>query len=116
MRTTTQVIDNHVQCFNEGNLDGLLADYAPDAVLFTPQATLRGRGEIRALLTAMLDEFGQPGTRFQLEHRAVDREHGYILWTAETAKSIYEQATDTFFVRDGKIAVQSFAARTVPRA
>ncbi|MBL8351610.1 MAG: nuclear transport factor 2 family protein [Burkholderiaceae bacterium] len=112
MRTTTQVIDNHLKCFNDGDLDGILADYAPGAVLFTPEATLRGHGAIRDLFVAMLGEFGQPGTRFELEKRAVDGDHGYILWKAETADQVYELGTDTFFIQDGRIAVQSFAART----
>jgi hypothetical protein len=34
-----------------------------------------------------------------------------ILWTAETADNSYEFATDTFVVRNGKIVVQSFAAK-----
>lgn len=115
MRTTTQVIDNHLKCFGDGDLDGILADYAPQAVLFTPEATLRGHDAIRGLFVAMLAEFGQAGTRFTLAHRAVEGEHGYILWTAETPDRVYELGTDTFFVRGGRIAVQSFAARTVSK-
>lgn len=114
MRTTTQLIDNHLQCFHGGDLDGILADYAEIAVLFTPEATLRGRDAIRALFVAMLAEFGQPGTGFQLEQRAVEGDHGYIRWTAKTADRVYELGTDTFFVQDDKIAVQSFAAHHEP--
>ena len=32
----------------------------------------------------------------------VEGDHGYILWTAETADNSYELGTDTFFVRTGR--------------
>jgi hypothetical protein len=34
----------------------------------------------------------------------------YALWSADTADHVYEMATDTHVVRDGKIVAQSFAA------
>jgi ketosteroid isomerase-like protein len=116
MRTTTQVIDNHLKCFNDGDLAGILADYAPGAVLFTPEATLRGHGAIRDLFVAMLKAFGKPGSRFELEKREVDGDHAFILWTAETSDKVYELGTDTFFVRKGRIVVQSFAACTTAKS
>ncbi len=45
----------------------------------------------------------------------VEGDYGYILWMAETADSVYELATDTFVVRDGKIVVQSFAGKITPK-
>jgi hypothetical protein len=39
----------------------------------------------------------------------------HLKWTAETADNVYELATDTFVVKDGKIAAQSFASRVVPK-
>jgi ketosteroid isomerase-like protein len=114
-RTTREVIDSHLGSFGARNLDGILSDYAQDAVLFTPQGPLRGVDAIRPLFQAMLSEFGKPGATFSLKHLSVDGEHAYILWTAETADNVYELGTDTFVVRDGRIAVQSFAGKIQPR-
>lgn len=111
MRSTRSVIDNHLKCFGEGNLEGILSDYARDAVLFTAEAPLKGVDEIRPLLASMVAEFGKPGATFNLEHLSVEGDSGYILWTAETADNVYELATDTFVVRGGKIVVQSFARK-----
>jgi ketosteroid isomerase-like protein len=111
MRSTKGVIDNHLKCFGEGNLEGILSDYAPDAVLFTAEAPRRGIDEIRPLFEDMLAEFGKPGAIFRLEHLSVEGDSGYILWTAETADNVYELGTDTFVVRNGKIVVQSFAGK-----
>jgi ketosteroid isomerase-like protein len=115
MRSTKSVIDNHLKCFGEGDLDGILSDYEPDAVLFTPEAPLRGRDEIRQLFQATLAEFAKPGATFSLEHLSIEGEAAYILWKAQTADNDYELGTDTFFVRAGRIAVQSFAGKITPR-
>ena len=115
VRSTKEVIDNHLRRFGERDLDGILSDYAPGAVLFTPEGTLRGVEPIRRLFQAMLGEFGKPGARFSLKQLAVEGDHGFITWTAETADNVYELGTDTFVVRDGKIQVQSFAGKITPR-
>lgn len=115
MATTTEVVQHHLQSFGASDLEGILSDYAPEAVLFTPDGTLRGVDAIRALFVAMLEEFGKPGAAFTLRQQHVSGEHAYILWSAQTADNSYELGTDTFHVRDGKIVVQSFAARITPR-
>ena len=110
MLSTTDVLDRHIKCFGEGDLEGILSDYAPNAVLFTPQGPLRGIDEIRPFFQAMLTEFGKPGTTFSMKLRSVVSEFSYVVWTAETADNVYEMGTDTQVVRDGKIVAQSFAA------
>ena len=112
--TTTELVQRHIQSFLAYDLEGVLSDYAPDAVFFTPDGTLRGPGPIRGFFTALLAEFSKPGAMFALGQQHVEGDHAYILWTARTADNLYEFATDTFFVRNGKIAVQSFAGKITP--
>ena len=115
MASTKDVLEHHMKSFGEGNLKGILSDYAPGAVLFTPEGPLRGIDAIRPLFQAMLAEFGKPGSVFSMKQQFIEGDYAYILWTAETADNVYEMATDTFVVRDGKILVQSFAGRIVPK-
>ncbi len=115
MKSTHDVIQNHLKCFGEGDLAGILDDYAPQAVLFTPHGPLRGVHQIRGLFEAMLAEFGQPGSVFTLGPCHVHGEHGYIVWSAETPDRRYELGTDTFVVRGGRIQAQSFAAHTTAK-
>jgi hypothetical protein len=61
----------------------------------------RGVEASRPLFEAMIAEFRKPGAAFGLSQMAVDGEHGYIVWTAETADNVSELGTDTFVVRDG---------------
>jgi len=115
MTSTKDVIDNHIQCFHEGNIEGTLDDYSADAILFTPAGPLTGRNEIKTLFQRLLAEFAKPGASDTLHIASFEGDYAYLVWSGETADNIYELATDTFFVRDGKIAVQSFAAKISPR-
>jgi hypothetical protein len=111
MLSTSDVLDRHLKSFVELDLDGLLANYSPESVVFVPTGPLKGPGAIAPLFRWLITEFGQPGATFKLQHRSVDGDHAYILWTANTPDNTYEFATDTFVVRNGKIVAQSFAAR-----
>lgn len=116
MTSTQEVLDHHLECFGEGDLDGILSDYATDAILFTPDGPLKGPDAIRPLFESMIAEFGKPGAAFSMRQRYVDGDHAFILWTAETADNVYELGTDTFVVRHGKIVVQSFAGKISPKS
>jgi ketosteroid isomerase-like protein len=116
MPTTNDVVDQHMKSFRENDLDGVLADYSSDAVLFTPGRPLKGLGEIKPFFQAFLSEFAKPGASFSMRQQCVEGDYAYILWSAETADNSYEAATDTFVVRNGKIVAQSFAAKITRKA
>jgi ketosteroid isomerase-like protein len=116
MTSTKDVLDHHVKCFGDGDITGILSDYAADAVLFTPDGTLKGGAAIRPFFQTMVAEFGQPGTTFSMTHRSIEGDYAYVVWTAETPDNLYELATDTLVVRDGKIVAQSFAGKIVRKS
>ena len=113
--STNDVLDRHLGCFAERDIEGVLADYSPDAVFFSPEGTLKGPDAMKPFFQNLFSEFAKPGSSFTMLHRHTYGDHGYIVWTAETADHSYEFATDTFFVRNGKIVAQSFAAKTRPK-
>jgi ketosteroid isomerase-like protein len=115
MLSTNDVLDRHLSSFAERDLDGVLADYSSDAVLFSPAGPLKGPDAIRPLFQTLVSEFAKPGSSFTLRLRSIEGDYAYIIWTAETADNSYEFATDTFLVRNGKIVAQSFAAKTRPK-
>jgi len=116
MASTKDVLDHHLKCFGGGDLQGILSDYAPGAVLFTPDGVLKGVDAIRPLFQALFAEFAKPGAAFSMKQQFVDGDYAYILWTAESADNLYEVGTDTFVVRDGKIVAQSFAGKITSKA
>ena len=115
MGSTKDVVDHHLKSFGEGDLNGILSDYAPTAILFTPGGPLEGVDAIRPLFEGLLAEFAKPGSSFELKHQSIKGDYAYILWTAETADNSYDLATDTFVVQSGKIVAQSFAAKILSR-
>src|SRR5689334_14701850 len=112
---TQAVLNNHLSSFDAGNLEGILADYSRTAILFTPEGPLVGVNAIRPLFEKLLAEFAKPGASFEMKQQTIEGDYAYIVWSAETADNLYEFATDTFVVRDGKIVAQSFAAKVRPK-
>ena len=49
-------------CFGKGDLEGILADYSPDAVLFMPAGVITGVDAIKPVFQHILSEFAKPGT------------------------------------------------------
>jgi ketosteroid isomerase-like protein len=115
MASTKEVLDHHLKCFGEGDLNGILSDYAPGAVLLTMDGPLRGADAMRSLFQALIAEFGKPGATFSMKQQFIEGDYAYILWTGETADNVYEMATDTFVVRDGQIVAQSFTGKIKPK-
>jgi ketosteroid isomerase-like protein len=113
--STTDILNRHMKAFAERNLEGVLADYSPDAIMFVPAGTLKGPKAIKPLFESLIAEFEKPGSSFTMEQQLVNGDHAYIIWRAETADNWYEFATDTFVVQNGKITTQSFAAKISPK-
>lgn len=105
---TNAVLDNHLTAAQRGDIDAVLSDFSEDSVLYLPQGPLRGLAELREFYKAFLTKppSGFPKT-FELLRRDVEGEVAYIVWKAEPGVRL---ATDTFLVRDRKIAIQTFAA------
>jgi hypothetical protein len=76
---------------------------------------LKGRDEIKTLFQKLLAEFGKPGGWETVHTQVFEGDYAYLVWSGETADNCYELATDTFVVRDGKIVMQSFAAKVTPK-
>ena len=118
---TAEVLERHLQSLNAGDLDAIIADYAPDVValtpggFFSPDGILRGRQAMRQAFATLLSDFQKPGASFTLKQTSIEGDYAYIVWSAETPDNIYEAGSDTFVVRNGKIAAQTFAGKIVPR-
>ena len=115
MASTKDVLDHHLKAFDQGDINGVLSDYAPEAIFFTKNGALKGVERIRPLFEALIGEFGKPRATFNMKQQLVEGDYAYILWAAETADNVYELATDTFVVREGKIVAQSFTAKIMPK-
>ena len=109
--TTNDILDHHLKCFGTRDLEGILGDYAPDAVMFCPDGIRKGPDARKDFFVKLLAEFSKPGASMSMQQTFVEGDYAYIVWTAESAGNKYLMATDTFVIRDGKIVAQSFAAK-----
>ena len=109
--STEDVLARHWRDFRAGDLDSILADYAADAMVITPQATRKGVAQIREAFKTMFAEIMPTKTSTaKLEKEVVEGEVALIVWSGKSDKYNIPFATDTFLVREGKIVKQTFAA------
>lgn len=109
--STKAVIEHHLGAFGSGNIDSLLADYTEESVILTPNGTLKGLEEIKALFEGMFPLFPAEGSEFVLDKMEINNQLGYIVWHANTPVVVIPLGTDSFIVKDGKIMQQTFAAK-----
>jgi ketosteroid isomerase-like protein len=105
---TAATINHHLQAFFRASVDGVVEDYAEEAIFVTGSGPLRGRGEIRGFFKAFIETL-PPGFMEVFKVRKLEfvDEVGYLVWEAAPWVQF---ATDTFIVRDGRIVAQTFAA------
>ena len=115
MTSTEKTLDHHVNCFNNGDLEGLLSDYTEKSVLETPTGQIIGLKTLRKVFASLVTEFGKGESSFNIVRRSVSGNYAFIFWNARTEDNEYHFGTDTFHVIDGKIAYQTFAGHITPR-
>jgi ketosteroid isomerase-like protein len=113
---TRAVLDHHLAAFSAGDTDMILEDYTDDSVVITADGTFRGLGELRPVFSNFFSTLFAPGTYdFTMQHVEVVGDVAFISWEAKCGDADVRLGTDTFVVRDGKIAAQTFAALIEPR-
>jgi ketosteroid isomerase-like protein len=116
VETTRQIFEHHLGALGAGNLDAILSDYADDSILISPDGVLRGRPAIRGFFEGALASLFKPETyEFTMETVHVADDVAYIVWHANCASADIVFAADTFLIKNGKIAVQTFAAKIEPK-
>ena len=116
MASTKEVLDHHLKCFAEQDMQGALSDYSPDAVVLTPFGAIKGHEAMKPGLQALLDEFGKPGASITVKQQCIEGDYAYLVWSAETPDNLYEIGSDTFHVKDGKIVAQSYIFKVTPKS
>jgi hypothetical protein len=100
---TMRVLERHGAAAAANDLDAVMADYVEDAVLISPRhGVLRG-AEIRRFFEHPSDLSG-----FEVITLLVDEEVAFFTWRTDAVPF----GSDTFVMRDGKIAVQTVAMPT----
>jgi len=105
---TEDVVRKHLRAFLEQRgVEAIVADYHDDARFHAQDRVYRGKREIGEFFNAFLASLPPRAVeRFELRTLRVDGELAYITWSVGDDVPL---GTDTFVVRLGKIAAQTFA-------
>jgi ketosteroid isomerase-like protein len=109
----TKIIDHHVANMKSGNLEGVLSDYAPDAVVVTPAGMVSSNGvfvgaDTRKLFSVLTDKDHVPGNKtMQTRYETLGPDTVLMHWVQfkGTAKEV--TGYDVFVLRGGKVAFQT---------
>jgi ketosteroid isomerase-like protein len=113
--STNDVLGHHLTAFGEGDVEEILKDYNEDSILLHPDGVVKGLQQVKAFFTEIFEIFVPGDYSFEMKRQEVHGDVAYIVWKAETPKLVVELGTDTFVVRNSKIAVQTFAGHMVPK-
>jgi ketosteroid isomerase-like protein len=114
--TTEEFADARLAAFGRGDVNAIVAQYADDAIVITPQGTLRGQAQIRGMIEGIIAEFAQPGVKFDLISRAAEGPVANFTWSAETNANVWDLGAETYVLANGRIAFQTFAGKMRPKA
>jgi ketosteroid isomerase-like protein len=106
--TTREVFDRHMSHQLDRDLDTILTDYAPDAIVVGPDGIGSGHDHIRASYEQVLPLIGSLDvTSVQVQGEVV-----YVNFRARSDGRDDLVGTDTFVIRDGLIHIHTFYATT----
>jgi ketosteroid isomerase-like protein len=104
-RTPQEIFQHHAEALIGGDLEGIVSDYADDAVFISPAGVLRGKDGVRQAFTKLLADL--PNADWEVPTQIFEGDVLFIEWKATAADSRAEDGIDTFVFRGGEIAVQT---------
>src|ERR1700689_5771687 len=98
--STEEVLARHWRDFQAGDVESILKDYAPEAMVITPNGTRKGVGQIREAFKTMFSEI-MPGntSTSKWEKQVVEGEVAFIVWSGSSGTYKIPFATDIFLGR-----------------
>jgi ketosteroid isomerase-like protein len=104
-RTPQEVFQHHAEVLVAEDLEGIVSDYAEDAVVITPDGVQRGKDGVRAAFEKLLGDI--PGAEWELPTQIYEGDVLFLEWKASSSAAKVEDGIDTFVFRDGLIRVQT---------
>jgi len=108
-----KVLDRHVASMKSGDLEAVLKDYSPDAVVVTPAGMITPDGvfvghETRTLFRVLTGKDNLPGNKtMQTRYQNAGPDTSIMHWVQYKGTPKELSGYDVFVVRGGKIVFQS---------
>jgi hypothetical protein len=112
-RTPQEIFQHHGEALMAEDLEGIVSDYADDAVFLTPDGVLRGKAGVREGFTKLLSDL--PGASWELPTQLFEDDVLLLEWKAESEAVKADDGIDTFVFRDGLIRVQTVRYTLTPK-
>jgi len=112
-RTPQEIFEHHGAALMAEDLDGIVSDYADDAVFITPDGVLRGKDGVREGFVKLIGDL--PGASWELPTLIFEGDVLLLEWKAESEKAKADDGIDTFVFRDGLISVQTVRYTLTPK-
>jgi len=110
MSESERTVRDFLTAWDARNLDGMMAEYADDAVVILPgQPPFQGVDKIRPLMQSFVDDFSKPGAFWDTYAITPAGDVVYILWRAENPAAKFPFGSNTYVVENGKIAYHTIA-------
>jgi ketosteroid isomerase-like protein len=104
-RTPQEVFQHHAEVLIAGDIDGIVSDYADDAVFITPDGTRRGKDGVREGFEKLLSDL--PNAEWDVPTQIFEGDLLFIEWNAKSESTRADDGIDTFVFRDGLIRAQT---------
>jgi ketosteroid isomerase-like protein len=107
------LLDHHVANMKSGSLNGVMADYAADAVVVTPAGMVSRTGvftgrDVRKLFAVLTDKDHVPGNKtMQTRYETVSPDTTIMHWVQFKGTRQEVSGYDVFVVRGSKVAFQA---------
>jgi ketosteroid isomerase-like protein len=105
VRTPQEIFQHHAEVLIGGDIEGIVSDYADDAVSITPAGVLRGKEGVREGFVRLLGDV--PSADWDVPTQIYEGDLLFIEWSADSEKTRVEDGIDTFVFRDGLIRAQT---------
>lgn len=117
----TKVLDHHVANMKSGDLEAVLSDYAPDAVIVTPAGMVSPNGvfigkDTRKLFTVLTAKDSLPGNKtMETKYEPLSADTTLMRWVQFKGTPKEVSGYDIFVIRGGKVVFQTVTVNPVKK-
>lgn len=104
-RTPEEVFAHHADVLVKGDVEGIISDYAEDAIFVTSSGIREGKEGVRAAFEELLAAI--PDAQWDVPVAVFSGDILYIEWSAASSDARVSDGVDTFVFRDGLIRAQT---------
>jgi ketosteroid isomerase-like protein len=112
-RSTEQVFQDHMKALLNGDFPALMADYADDAILMTPEGANVGKAAIQGYFINALSAL--PNAKLSPTGHIVQGDLVLFTWIGVSDVATIPHGVDTFVIRDDKIRLQTVWLTIAPK-